>query len=132
MHNSEPIVGRTLVARQATYRCRRRARPVAIDGRTRCRRQAAGVSRAPCALRARRSDGRRRGDITWRTAAVAAKHVLDPAEPASPLERLAKARERGGEIWQHPPPRGGPPRGEKGRPRRGRAPATPPPAGGVC
>ena len=69
---------------------------VNFDGRTRCRRQAAGVSRAPCALRARRCDGRRRGDSAWRAAAVAAKHVLDPAEPASPLERLAKARERGG------------------------------------
>ena len=88
--------GRTLVARQATYRRRRRARPAAIDGRTRCRCQAAGVSRAPRALRARRCDSRRRGDSAWCAAAVAAKHLLDPAEPASPLERLAKARERGG------------------------------------
>src|SRR5207244_5683478 len=88
--------GRTLVARQATYRRRRRARPAAIDGRTRCRCQAAGVSRAPRALRARRCDSRRRGDSAWCAAAVAAKHLLDPAEPASPLERLATARERGG------------------------------------
>ncbi len=34
--------------------------------------------------------------LTTAAAAAAAKHVLDPAEPASPLERLAKARERRG------------------------------------
>src|SRR5437763_4395561 len=44
-----------------------------------------------------------RNEAAFWCAAVAVEHLLDPAEPPSMLERLAKARECGGHLRSHRP-----------------------------